>query len=338
MCSPTAPFIRDQWYVAAQSHEIDAGPLGRTICGERLVLFRRASGAAAALEDICSHRKYPLSRGRVVGEELQCLYHGARFNHDGVCTGIPGQENVPRGFDLQRFPLHEAHRVISVWIGDPAKADPALIPDWSLNSAPDWTSLHGRHVFGANYQLVLDNLLDLTHITFVHKMLRGPGLTENPLEFEVEGEIVHTRRMMRDVELPGIFAAMGKTGKVDRWQKQRVEAPSYVYFETGAEPAGSNKPMLDPHHVVIQGITPETAGSTHYFWSVARRFALDDQAVSDAFRRIIRDAFDEDAAVLEAQQRSIENDRKGRKLGAFVSDAAGLAVRRILAGRLAATP
>lgn len=334
LASAEAPILRDQWYVAAFSEELGPRPVGRRICGEPVVLFRRADGKAAALEDRCSHRKYPLSRGEIVGDTLQCGYHGARFSAEGTCLQIPGQDSAPRGFDLRSYPIHEMNGTILIWTGDPAMADLAHIPDWSINAAPDWAAVRGLHRMAANYQLVLDNLLDLTHVAFVHKMLKGPGITENPLEFDIEGDVVHTRRMMRDVDLPGLFKAVGRTGKVDRWQKQIVRAPSYVYFESGAAPSGSNAEMTEPHHVVIQGITPETDKSTHYFWSVARHFAQDDETVSKAFHDISSDAFDEDCAVLEAQQRSIDADRSGRPLRAFLCDAAGVAVRRIVARKL----
>jgi phenylpropionate dioxygenase-like ring-hydroxylating dioxygenase large terminal subunit len=170
----------------------------------------------------------------------------------------------------------------------------------------------------------------------VHKSLGGAGVAENPLEFSIDGDVVNTFRMMRDVELPGIFKALGKSGKFDRWQKQIVRAPAYVYFEAGAEPAGSNNPPSQPHHVVIQGITPETETSTHYFWAAARHFAIDDADISEKMRAITVDAFDEDVAVLAAQQRSIDEDRNGRLLNAFACDAAGLAMRRILARMIAA--
>jgi vanillate O-demethylase monooxygenase subunit len=204
------------------------------------------------------------------------------------------------------------------------------LPDWRLNAASDWAVVRGLHNMPANYQLVLDNLLDLTHVQFVHKNLGGPGVTENPLEFSVAGDVVNTFRLMRDVELPGIFKAMGKSGKFDRWQKQIVRAPGYVYFEAGAEPAGSNNPPVAPHHVVIQGITPETATTTHYFWATARHFAVDDEALSATMRAITSDAFDEDVAVLAAQQRSIDRSPGDRPLNAFVCDAAGIAVRRVV--------
>ncbi len=332
---PMAPFIRDQWYVAAFGEELAAVPLGRTICGESIALFRRGDGAVAALQDRCSHRWYPLSLGRIVGDALQCGYHGARFDGAGRCVLIPGQESIPASFDIRSYPTHERDGVIFVWLGDAARADPTVIPDWRLNAAPDWATVRGIHRMPANYQLVLDNLLDLTHVAFVHKNLGGPGVTDNPLQFSTDGDTVHTFRMMRDVELPGLFKALGKSGRFDRWQKQTVRAPSYVYFEAGAEPVGSNNPPADPHHVVIQGVTPETETSTHYFWSVARHFAVEDEATSKAMRDISSDAFDEDVAVLAAQQRSIDSDGANRPLGAFVCDAAGTAVRRVLARKLA---
>jgi phenylpropionate dioxygenase-like ring-hydroxylating dioxygenase large terminal subunit len=327
--------MRDQWYVAAFSSELAADPLGRKICGEPVVLFRRADGGVSALEDRCSHRHYPLSRGKVIGDRLQCGYHGACFDGAGRCIAIPGQETIPANFHLRAYPVRERDGVVFVWPGAVARADDSLLPDWRINASADWATVRGLHHFPANYQLVLDNLLDLTHVQFVHKNLGGAGVAENPLEFSVDGDVVNTFRMMRDVELPGIFKALGKSGRFDRWQKQTVCAPAYVYFEAGAEPAGSNDPPRQPHHVVIQGITPETETSTHYFWATARRFAIDDNEVSEKMRAITVDAFDEDVAVLAAQQRSIDDDRSFRPLNAFACDAAGLAVRRILARRIA---
>ena len=216
------------------------------------------------------------------------------------------------------------------------RADPGLLPDWRINAAPDWATVRGLHHFPANYQLVLDNLLDLTHVQFVHKNLGGAGVTENPLEFTVDGDAVNTFRMMRNVELPGIFQALGSSGRFDRWQKQIVRAPSYVYFEAGAEPVGANSPPGEPHHVVIQGITPETE-TTHALFldrlAPLRRGRR--QSVSDKMRAITVDAFDEDVAVLAAQQRAIDDDPAAKPLNAFACDAAGIAVRRIVA-RLAA--
>ena len=334
LLTPTAPIVREQWYVAAFADELGAAPLGRRIGGEPVVLFRRGDGTVAALDDRCSHRRYPLSRGRIVGDELQCGYHGARFDGAGRCRAIPGQDQVPASFHLRAYPAVERDGVIFLWLGDPSRADSTTLPDWRINAAPDWAVVRGRHRFPANYQLVLDNLLDLTHVQFVHKNLGGAGVAENPLEFSAEGDVVNTFRMMRDVELPGIFQALGKSGRFDRWQKQIVRAPAYVYFEAGAEPAGANRPPSAPHHVVIQGITPESDTATHYFWIAARHFAIDDAAVSEKLRAITVDAFDEDVAALAAQQESIGDDT--RPLNAFACDAAGLAVRRIVARKVAA--
>jgi phenylpropionate dioxygenase-like ring-hydroxylating dioxygenase large terminal subunit len=335
LMAPLAPFVLSQWYVVAFSGEVTAAPLGRKICDQPIVLFRRGDGIVAALEDRCSHRRYPLSRGKIVGDNLQCGYHGACFDGAGKCVAIPGQESIPANFHLRAYPTQERDGVIFLWLGKTDRADPALLPDWRLNAAPDWATVRGLHYFPANYQLVLDNLLDLTHVQFVHKNLGGPGVAENKLTFSVDGDVVNTFRMMRDVELPGIFKALGKSGKFDRWQKQIVRAPAYVYFEAGAEPAGSNNPPNAPHHVVIQGITPESETATHYFWMTARHFAVDDEAISQTMRAITVDAFDEDVAVLAAQQRSIDADAPNRPLNAFACDAAGIAVRRIVA-RLAA--
>ena len=122
LMAPMAPFIRDEWYVAAFAAELAAAPIGRTICGEPIALFRRADGGVVALEDRCSHRRYPLSRGKIVGNELQCLYHGARFDGAGRCVAIPGQDMVPASFNLRAYPTHEQDGVVFLWPGDAAKA------------------------------------------------------------------------------------------------------------------------------------------------------------------------------------------------------------------------
>ncbi|MCL2429731.1 MAG: aromatic ring-hydroxylating dioxygenase subunit alpha [Alphaproteobacteria bacterium] len=334
--APLAPPILGQWYVAAFRDEVTTAPLGRTICNKPVVLYRRENGTVAALEDRCSHRRYPLSRGKVAGDLLRCGYHGAAFDADGRCVAIPGQEAIPASLNLRAYPVAERDGVIFLWPGDAADADPESLPDWHVNEAAEWATVRGIHHMPANYQLVLDNLLDLTHVQFVHRNLGGPGVAESPLQFSVDGDVVNTFRMMRNVELPGIFKALGKTGRFDRWQRQIVRAPAYVYFEAGAEAAGSDDPPREPHHVVVQGITPETDSTTHYFWATARHFAIDDDDVSAAMRAITVDAFDEDVAVLAAQQRSIDQDDADRPLNAFACDAAGLAVRRILARMIGA--
>ena len=167
-------FLRNYWYVAATDAEIGRKPLARTILGEPIVFFRTEAGAPVAMEDRCAHRHLPLSMGKLVGDELQCHYHGLRFGTDGRCTRIPGQEQIPRGAKVKTYPVAERYHWIWIWMGDPALADPAAITDFHWLDDPNhWGAKSSYLHVEANWQLVVDNLLDLTHLAFVHDTTIG---------------------------------------------------------------------------------------------------------------------------------------------------------------------
>ena len=332
----TGSFLQDQWYVAATSFELQAQPLARKICNEDVVLFRGADAAVTALEDRCPHRSAPLSRGHVIGGELECPYHGLRFDGAGTCSLIPSQRNIPRGLDARRYPAIERYNLIFVWIGEGAKADPTLLPDWSPHSSPEWTTVYGYHHVKANYLLLLDNLLDLTHLAFVHATTLGASGPSDWLaqqEVWTEREVVRTRRIMRDVAPSGLVRATKRfvDGKIDRFQTSEFRLPSYVLVSLGAEAAGARDEMEFPHHIVPNSITPETETTTHYFWSTARRYALGDEEISKLFFNVTKVAFDEDQAMIEAQQQRISSDPRHSPLANLDGDAASVAARRLIA-------
>jgi len=336
------PFLRNAWYVAATSGEIGRQPLGRTICDEPIVLFRQSGGQVVALTDRCPHRKVPLSLGEVIGDEIQCGYHGARFDGAGRCTAIPSQTDlpIPRNFSARRFPAVEAHALVFVWMGEAALADPALIPDWSPNDAPGWTAVHGYHHVKGNYQLVTDNLLDLSHVTYTHKTtLAGEGVNETPMEVGFVGDDVRTSRVMRNVAPAPIHRAtrgFSDTDRIDRWQLSDFIAPAFIRVTLGAELAGTTEHLVTPSHIVLNCATPETATTTHYFWSVARSFLLDDEGMSRKFKELTTTAFDEDVVMIEAQQRMIDSDPAQAPLVNFRGDRGGVAARRIMMQKFAA--
>ena len=326
------PFLLNQWYVAAKAGEVGREPQGRVICNEPLALFRRADGSAAVIADRCPHRQYPLSSGRLVGDELECGYHGLRFNGAGTCTHMPAQKNIPAGFVVRAYPVVEKNGLVYVWFGAPAKADATLIPDFIENASPGWTAVQGYRLVEANYQLVIDNLLDLTHLTFVHPTtLASAGIQENPLLVTVEGDCVRARREMRDVDPAPIFSVMGRfTGRIDRFQNIQFIPPNHIHIRVEASPAGMTDDPDLVHHVVLNHLTPETERTTHYFWSLARRMKLDDADVSRRFYQMNRAAFEEDAVVLKRQQQMIERDPAGGALANLEGDKAVAAARRIL--------
>jgi len=332
----SAGFLRNQWYTAATTAELSEKPLARTICNEPVVVFRTADGAVAALTDRCPHRKAPLSSGEVVGNDIQCGYHGIRFAADGACTHVPGNAPVGRNFRGRSFPVRELHGLIFVWLGEPSRADPALIPDFSENVKDGWVGVHGLLHVKANYQLLIDNILDLTHVVFVHKTtLAGGGVAETPLEVEVDGDQVRAQRLMRNVDTAPIYkAARGLTGKIDRWQYLHFQPPIYVRVTLGARAAGSETPFGTPTHIVLNSFTPETERSTHYFWSTVRSWGLDDTHVSKVYKDMTDMAFAEDARIVELQQQLIDSDTSGTPLVSLAFDRAGMAARRIIRRKL----
>jgi phenylpropionate dioxygenase-like ring-hydroxylating dioxygenase large terminal subunit len=331
-----APFLRNQWYTAATSAELGLKPLARIICNEPLVLFRGTHGKVAALSDRCPHRKAPLSSGEVVGNDIQCGYHGIRFAADGACTHVPGDAQVGRHFHARSFAAREQHGLIFIWLGEASLADPALIPDFGENVRAGWTGVHGLlHVKG-NYQLLIDNILDLTHVVFVHKTtLAGGGVAETPLEVEIDGDVVRARRLMRNVDTAPIYkAARNLQGKIDRWQFLEFRPPIYARITLGAREAGSEVPFGTPTHIVLNSFTPETERSTHYFWSTVRSWGLDDANVSKIYKDMTDLAFGEDARIVEQQQLLIDSDTSGAPLVSLAFDRAALGARRIIKRKL----
>lgn len=326
-------FLKNQWYVAATSAEITGKILARTICKEPLVLFRTPDGKVVVFEDRCPHRKAPLSMGVLIDNELRCNYHGARFAADGRCTQIPCQPNIPHDLAVRVLPSIETHALIFVWIGKAAKADPSLIPDFSPNTAPGWGPAHGYHYVKANYQLIIDNILDLTHLPFLHaKTLGGEGMAEAPLQVEIKDDRIETTRLTPNSTSNGIFrmALGGWEGNVDRRSSTVFTPPIYISVQARVQPAGASDMPSTTSHFILNSITPETERSSHYFWSVPRSFALDDDSVTQNMLRFTYAAFDEDQIMIEAQQQRIESDPSDRPLVNFSGDRAGLAARRML--------
>ena len=299
-------WMRNCWQVIAFSKEIVAVPLARTVQAEPIVLFRTQSGEAVALADRCPHRMAPLSFGHVVGDQIQCGYHGLCFDHDGVCVRVPGQDTVPRA-RVRKYPLVERHTFAWVWMGEAALADPALVPDFHWMDDPTWSAVEGYHHFGANYQLVNDNLLDLSHESFVHEETIGnESVAESPSLVSLNGNIVRVHRDMLNIEAPPFYKkTTGFTGRINRWHTNYYTPPGFHVIENGSTPADAADKSNALERKVLNLITPETATSSHYFWGIVRQFRLDDRALDDIIREGIVRTFDQDKAILEAQQRTL---------------------------------
>ena len=332
-------FPLNAWYAAAYDVEVGRHLLGRTIAGKKLVMYRRADGHPVALEDACWHRLLPLSLGRLEGDEVVCGYHGLVFNDEGVCTHMPSQETINPSACVHAFPLVERHRFLWVWPGDPALADPATIPDLHWMNAEGWAGDGKMIHVKCDYRLVIDNLMDLTHETFVHGTSIGNrAVAEAPFVATHGDRSATVTRWMEGIEAPPFWAgqirhARGYVGAVDRWQIIRFEAPCTVAIDVGVAEAGTGAPRGDRSRgvngYVINTITPETESTCHYFWAFARNYSLGEQRLTHELREGVARIFREDEVVLEAQQRSID-ENPGRRFNNLHIDAGALWARRLI--------
>ncbi|MEC3853905.1 aromatic ring-hydroxylating dioxygenase subunit alpha [Paenarthrobacter ureafaciens] len=337
----TLAYPLNAWYAAGWDHEVTRKPLARKIADRPLALYRTEDGRAVALSDACWHRLAPLSMGKVVGrDEIQCPYHGIRFNSAGRCTSMPAQETINPSALVPSFPVIERHRFVWVWLGDPAKADPNLVPDMHQVDDPEWAG-DGKTIHApCNYQLVMDNLMDLTHEEFVHEgSIGNDALSQAGFEVTHTDNTVTLTRWMTDIDAPPVWAGYLRerfpdyTGKVDRWQIIRFEAPSTICLDVGVAKAGTGAPDGDRSQgvngYVMNTISPETDRSCHYFWAFMRNFSVKSQRITTQTREGVSSIFAQDEAMLKAQQEAIDANPDYEFYNLNI-DAGGMWVRRLI--------
>jgi len=338
--SIAATWIRNAWYVAAQSAELKGDPLGRRICGHDVVFFRDHSGGVAALDDFCPHRGARLSLGRCRDGRVICGYHGLEVASDGAAAAMAGQD-VSRFPATKTFPVIEKSGFIWLWPGDPMAADESLVPDLPWADNPQWAYGGGVYRIACDYRLMVDNLMDLTHETHVHSNSIGQKeIDEAPVETVLENGEVITRRFMEGVTAPPFWqAALAGVGlptdaSVDRWQICHFSTPSHVMIEVGVALAGEGGRKAPEDRkasaIVVDFITPETETSHWYFWGMARQFAPNDAGLTETIRSGQARIFAEDLSVLEAQQVNLTRHPERRLLTLNI-DAGGANARAMIA-------
>jgi len=332
-------FVRNQWYVAAYSQEVGDDLLGRTILGEPVVLYRLRDGSVTVLADRCVHRRYPLSLSHRNGDQIVCGYHGFTYEPTGACAYVPAQTRIPRTARVPSYPVVERDSLVWVWIGEPERADPAAIPRAPWLDRPGWAVVRGMEPLAARYGLLVDNLLDLSHETYLHGGYIGtPEVAETPITTEVDedGAVVHVRRRMKDVECPPFYAkSTGIAGRIDRWQDIEYHAPCLYLLHsriapTGVEPASDGDDSAACHAEIVYAITPETPTSTLDFWMVARDFAVDDDEVSRYLAESNRTVVLQDVVALNVLEKVIAAEPEGYQELSINIDTGGLAARRLL--------
>jgi len=328
-------FLQNQWYAVAWDYDIKQAPLGRTICNEDIVFYRRPDRTLVALENMCPHRLLPLSQGKVHGDKLVCGYHGLTVDGSGTCLHMPGQDNIVGKKLVKTYPVAERHRFVWVWIGAAELANESLIPDLHWCSDPKWTTDGDTYNIACDYRLLVDNLMDLTHETYVHPTSIGQEeIVEAPIETTSDEASVTVTRWMRNIIPPPFWSANLKSQEpCDRWQICKFTLPANVMIDVGVAPVGTGAPDGDRSKgitgIVIDLMTPETETTTWYHWGMVRNFEIDNQALTRQIRDAQAGVFAEDVEVLEAQQRMVLKHPE-RRLANFNIDKGSRLARRLI--------
>ncbi len=330
-------YVFNAWYVAAWSSEVTDAPVKRTICEIPLVLYRGRSGQVRVLEDRCAHRAYPLSPGVVNGDSIRCGYHGFEYDGDGLCTRVPAQSTVPTRARVRAFPVVEKDGWVWVWTGAAERADEAAVPDTHWMTDPAWATVTHSVRFDCRADLIHDNLLDLTHESFLHTSTVGDDyIYEHGITVEVDGDVVTVDRLMPSVEAPPLYAqTMGTKGLYDRFHCTEFRLPSYHVLHSGITEQG--RPREEGYLIkVLNGITPIDATTSWYYYAFSRNFAIDDAQATEQLRAGLGIVLREDADALALQEMGMQQ-RPAREHDVLIAQDAGVAkARRMMAQLLRA--
>jgi phenylpropionate dioxygenase-like ring-hydroxylating dioxygenase large terminal subunit len=338
-------FLKNAWYVAAWDHEVTRDLRPVTILGEEIALYRLSDGNPAALENACVHRKLPLSMGRLRGDEVECGYHGMVYGHDGRCTHLPGSARIPSVARVRSYPVRSRYGLVWIWMGEPAQANPnSIFPVEHWDDSAWGRNEGGSMTIGCNYLFVTDNLLDPSHVAWVHRSSFGnEACEETPIETRVSPTGVVASRWMRNVPIAPFYMSLVRfTGSCDRLQHYEVRYPSHAIVKAVLVPAGFGATMGATHPAAMlmdsyNFITPTDENHCRYFWFQLRNFSADNEQGRASLKSMdegVGAAFAEDRRVLEAVHEGFRN-RRTRNLDLAI-DRAPMEFRRGLSKLIAA--
>jgi phenylpropionate dioxygenase-like ring-hydroxylating dioxygenase large terminal subunit len=265
-------FLRNAWYAVGWVSETQDGKISRTVLNQPIVCFRKSDGRWAGVSDRCPHRFAPLHKGRIIGDTIQCGYHGLQFDGSGKCVYNPiGNGKIPDSARIESFPVVERYGLLWIWLGNPAAADENLVANYAVLDSPNWVHATGGYVHcEANYQLVVDNLMDLSHVAFLHPLFGNESMTKGKLTVAEEGSVIRSNLWCSDIASPPFFGPRFEAGSpIDHWLDMRWQAPSNLLLDFGAtevdRPRGEGSQGWACHI-----LTPETDTATHYFFGISR--------------------------------------------------------------------
>jgi len=342
---PFAPWVRNAWYVVAWDHEIPAATSAtlfrRVVLGEPLLVYRRANDDIVILADRCCHRQAPLSAGRREGDCVRCGYHGLLFDAQGRCVEVPGLDRPPSQARVRRYPSVVHRSWVMVWMGDPNLADPALLPDNFSCEHPDWRYQPGYLHYDTPWTLIADNLLDFSHISYVHASTLGgtDRIAQVRPTVQAIDRGVRVQRRVPSVPPPTYYRPLWNyQGLIDRWLDYTFTLPGILLMHSGARPAGAPEDDSTGGGIRFhscQALTPETAHSTHYFFQESHRSDQgDDSSASGLFQGLLQ-AFNEDRRMISAQWNNLA-PAGGDAMLPLAMDSALTQFRRVLNSAVAA--
>jgi len=331
-------FVRNCWYVPGWSRDFAKDSLNAvTILNKPIVIYRKNDGGLVALQDRCCHRFAPLSLGRIEGDELRCMYHGLKFAPSGRCIEIPGQPKIPPQACVRSYPIVEKHSCAWIWMGEPSLADETLIPNFVGVDEPEWAMTPGRMDYNANYMLINDNLLDLSHIAFLHRRSLGATFSPEGVSRPTVTKMAGGVRIQNWINSgPSQLVPSISKGRVDIFQTYDFVIPGVFLLRADIYPEGTAKRFPDgdatdvePLHrqFTCQAVTPLTDERTCYFfaygpWAKQRQFI-------DAFYQLGLKAFNEDRVMIEAQQKNINLSPTSRMMTIAIDSGIAQFRRRI---------
>jgi len=333
-----ADYPRNQWYVAAFSDELGRTPIHRMLFGDPVVLYRQEDGTPIALFDRCPHRGMRLSNGgTLIGDNIQCNYHGIQFAPNGRACLIPSGGTPTSALSVHRYPLQEVSGWIWAWAGDPERADPALITDHAELGLTDpglFAYFGARLDATSNYLYSFENLVDATHISFLHHGLIDNGnVAAHPYTIEQEGNRVRMRRMFKNEILPPMLvrAMQLSGGPVDRTLDLVSYAPNICVVRQEYTEVG--RPDLPVREIrLIFGITPSGPKSGYQFVAVAQSYENHHPALFDDLRHLLM----EDVVALDDVQKLFDLLEPDRTPEVSVrSDEGAIRTRRLIARQIA---
>lgn len=329
------PYPLNHWWVAAYAEEVGRHLLGRDILGERVLFYRTDGGEPIALSGICPHRAFPLEKGRIVGDAVQCGYHGFTFAKDGACILVPSQAGVPQNASLRRYPVVERAGLVWIWTGKENLADPTRIPDVEAMGLgnPAWSvEQHPPAAVNARYTLLLENLLDLSHVTFIHAKTipSGEAVASIPVTLEETDDRLTVRRKGENLPINPLIKMQfpQQNGPVNQDFDAEYVGPGIIRTGGAISDAASGRQLGVQNFIHM--ITPASPVRLHYFVNTARNFGLDNRTLTDVNLGMGTRIQPEDIEAIEAIETVLQSGvTMPREISARI-DTGALKVRRRL--------